>query len=44
MKKHLHPDSLLIVVVGDVDKIEPGIRELNLGEIHHLDAKGNLID
>ncbi len=44
MKKHLHPDSLLIVVVGDVEKIEPGIRELNLGEIHHLDAKGNLID
>jgi zinc protease len=44
MKKHLHPDSLLIVVVGDVEKIEPGIRELSLGKIHHLDAKGNLID
>ncbi len=44
MEKHLHPDSLLIVVVGDVEKIEPGIRELNLGKIHHLDAKGNLID
>jgi zinc protease len=35
-KKHLHPDKLLIVVVGDRAKIEPGLRELKLGEIGYL--------
>lgn len=35
---HIHPDALLIVVVGDREKIEPGIRELNLGEIEYLSA------
>jgi len=42
-KKYVHPSALLIVVVGDVSKIESGIRELNLGEIHYLDADGNLV-
>jgi zinc protease len=31
--KNIFPDALLIVVVGDRDKIESQIRELNLGEI-----------
>jgi zinc protease len=31
------------VVVGDLSKIEAGIRELNLGEIHYIDADGNPI-
>jgi zinc protease len=35
-KKYLHPNQLLIVVVGDQKKIEAGIRELNLGEIQYL--------
>ncbi len=34
-------DQLLWVVVGDLSRIEKGIRELNLGEIHHVDADGN---
>lgn len=29
----VHPEGLLIVVVGDLDKIEPKIRELGLGEV-----------
>jgi zinc protease len=33
-KKYIHPDALLIVVVGDRKVIEPKIRELGLGEIH----------
>jgi len=37
-KDHLHPDAVLIVVVGDRAKIEDGIRALNLGEIVHVDA------
>jgi len=32
-QSHIHPEAMLIVVVGDRSKIEPGIRELNLGEI-----------
>ena len=34
-------DRLLWVVVGDLSRIEKGIRELNLGQIHHVDADGN---
>jgi zinc protease len=37
----IHPDRMVWVVVGDRAKIEAGIRELNLGEIHFIDADGN---
>jgi len=40
----IKPDNLLWVVVGDREKIEPRIRELELGEIIHLDAAGNLLE
>ena len=40
-KTVVHPDKLIWVVVGDRSKIESGIRELNLGELHLLDADGN---
>ncbi len=36
----IRPDHLVWVVVGDRVKIEPGIRELNFGEIRFLDADG----
>jgi zinc protease len=36
----VHPDKLVWVVVGDRLKIEPGLRELNLGEIHLIDSDG----
>jgi zinc protease len=35
-----HPDNLIWVVVGDRAKIEAGVKELNLGEIHFLGADG----
>jgi zinc protease len=35
------PDHLVWVIVGDRAKIEQGLRELNLGEIHLIDADGN---
>ncbi len=35
--KYLHPDALIIVVVGDKEKIEPGLKELNLGEVVSID-------
>ncbi len=42
-KKYIHPDALLYVIVGDAAKIEPGLRELNIGEISYLDSEGNPI-
>jgi len=36
----VHPDNLIWVVVGDRAKIEAGVKELNLGEIHYVDADG----
>ena len=35
--KYLHPDQLLIVVCGDKEKIEPGLKELNIGEVTSVD-------
>ncbi len=39
--KVVRPDNLVWIVVGDREKIEKGIRELNVGEIHLIDADGN---
>jgi zinc protease len=36
----VHPDQLVWVVVGDRSKIEPGLRELKLGEIRLIDNEG----
>ena len=40
-KTVVHPDNLVWVIVGDRAKIEAGIRELNYGELHLIDADGN---
>jgi zinc protease len=40
-KKLILPDHVVWVVVGDMSKVEAGIRELNLGEIHKIDVDGN---
>jgi zinc protease len=37
----IKPDNMIWVIVGDRDKIEPRIRELELGEITLLDVDGN---
>jgi zinc protease len=42
-KKYILPDHLIWLVVGDMSKVEAGIRELNLGEVHKLDTDGNPI-
>jgi zinc protease len=39
-KRVLQPDHLVWVVIGDRSKIEAGVRELGLGEIHLLTADG----
>jgi zinc protease len=40
-KKYILPDHLVWVVVGDMSKVEAGIRELSLGDVHKIDADGN---
>jgi zinc protease len=42
-KKFIQPDHLVWVVVGDMSKVEQGIRDLNLGEIHKIDVDGNAL-
>jgi len=42
-KKLILPDRVIWVIVGDMSKVEAGIRELNLGEVHKVDADGNPI-
>ena len=38
--KYIKPEQVVWVVIGDVKKIEPAIRELNWGEIVRLDSDG----
>ena len=40
-KKYIQPSHLVWVIVGDMSKVEAGIRELNIGEVHKIDADGN---
>jgi zinc protease len=37
-RDHLDADAVVIVIVGDKEVIEPGIKELNLGEVRYLAA------
>jgi zinc protease len=41
-EKHLQPDDMIVVAVGDRNKIEPEIRKLNVGPIEIRDLGGNL--
>jgi zinc protease len=42
-QKLVHPDALTWVIVGDLSKIEAGVRKLNLGDVKVLDADGNVV-
>ncbi|MGB9470799.1 MAG: pitrilysin family protein [Candidatus Acidiferrum sp.] len=42
-KKYIEPNHLVWVVVGDMSKVEAGIRSLNIGEVHKIDPDGNPI-
>jgi zinc protease len=42
-QKLIHPEQLTWVIVGDLAKIEPGIRKLNLGDVKVLDADGKVL-
>jgi zinc protease len=40
-QKFVRPDEIIWIIVGDLKKIEAGIRELNYGEVIKLDGDGN---
>ena len=42
-KKFVRPDEVIWIIVGDMEKVEKGIRELGYGEVIKLDADGNVI-
>lgn len=42
-KKYILPGHLIWLVVGDMSKVEAGIRELNIGEVHKIDADGKVL-
>jgi zinc protease len=43
-RDYLTPGTAAIVVVGDLERIEDSIRELDLGPIRFCDREGNLMD
>jgi zinc protease len=42
-RKHVLVDGMRVIAVGDRAKIEPKLRELQLGPIEYRDTDGNLI-
>lgn len=42
-KQAILPDHLVWIIVGDMSKVEAGIRELNIGEVHKIDVDGNVL-
>jgi zinc protease len=41
--KVIQPERLVWVIAGDRAKIEPGLRELGIGEIRAIDSDGNVV-
>ncbi len=40
-KKYFRPDALIWIVIGDLEKIEQDIRQLDIAEVIIIDAEGN---
>ena len=41
--KYVRPGDSALILVGDLSKIEEGIRSLNLGDVVVLDVEGNVV-
>ena len=42
-QRHVRPDEMTILVVGDAEVVGPALAELGLGEVVELDVDGNVI-
>ena len=40
----VHPDRMVWIVIGDLSKIETGVRELEFGEVRRLSPEGEVLD
>ena len=40
----VHPDRMVWIVIGDLSKIESGVRELEFGEVRRLSPEGEVLD
>jgi len=43
-RKYLVPERLVVVAVGDRQKIDAELKKLNLGSVEYRDADGNVIE
>jgi zinc protease len=39
--KEIQPDRQIWIIVGDLNKIESGIRDMQVAEVRKIDADGN---
>ncbi len=42
--KYVNPEELFWLVIGDLEKVEAGVRELGYGEVSKLDTDGNPVE
>jgi zinc protease len=42
-QQYLHPDQLILIAAGDRAKIEPALKDANLGPVEVRDIEGNLV-
>jgi zinc protease len=42
-RRSIVPGQIVWVVVGDMSKVEAGIRDLKLGDVYRIDADGNVL-
>ncbi|HGY54133.1 MAG TPA: insulinase family protein [Caldithrix abyssi] len=42
-KKVIHPNNMIWIVVGDVEKIKDGVAKTGIGEVKMLDADGKIV-
>ncbi|MDE0126411.1 MAG: pitrilysin family protein [Bryobacterales bacterium] len=40
----VHPDRMVWIVIGDLSKIESGVRELEFGDVRRLSPEGEVLD
>ena len=42
-KDYIHPDNLIVIAVGDREKIQSDLEKLNLGPVELRDESGDLV-
>ena len=40
----VHPENMIWLIIGDLNKVQAGVKELNYGEVIYIDADGNPVN